>query len=274
MGTRTKRKNSAQKGPSQRDEHGGVQSVARALTLLEIIAERGGEASLTDIASTAKLNVSTCHHLLSTLVEKGYATRGPGRRSYALGARVLHLGQACLQRVDLPRRAQAVIDRINVSTGETIHLAILQGFSVMKVVKRDARHAIRIDAGSIGRSDAAHATATGKAILAWLSQDEIGRVLAANGSKRFTPNTITDSVALCEELGRVRRDGFAMDREEFLPDVICVAAVIRDHTGAPVGSLGASTPKMRATEAHLRLMQSEVMAAAAELSAELGAPSA
>ena len=126
-------------------EYGGVQSVARALTLLEIIADLGGEASLTDIAGKAGLNVSTCHHLLSTLVSKGYAARVPNRRSYALGARILYLSQVCLRQVDLPRRATPFIERINVSTGETIHLAVLQGNSVIKVLKRDARHAIRVD---------------------------------------------------------------------------------------------------------------------------------
>jgi IclR family transcriptional regulator, acetate operon repressor len=83
-------------------DFGGVQSVARALTLLEIIADLGGEASLTDIAGKAGLNVSTCHHLLSTLVSKGYASRVPRRRSYALGARVVYLSQVCQRRFDAP----------------------------------------------------------------------------------------------------------------------------------------------------------------------------
>ena len=94
--------------PSLR-ERGGVQSVARALTLLEIIADLGGEAALTQIAAKAGLNVSTCHHLLSTLVAKGYVARVPDRRSYALGARLIYLSHVCLRHVDLPRRAQPFV---------------------------------------------------------------------------------------------------------------------------------------------------------------------
>jgi IclR family acetate operon transcriptional repressor len=248
--------------------------VARALTLLEIIADLGGEASLTDIAGRAGLNVSTCHHLLSTLVSKGYAARVPNRRSYALGAQVLYLSQVCLRQVDLPRRAVPFIERINVSTGETIHLAVLQGNSVIKVLKRDARHAIRVDSASLGRSDAAHATATGKAILAWLSQDNVNLMVAEHGMKRFTERTITDLPALFDELSHVRRDGYSMDREEFISGVVCVAAAIRDHAGAVVGAIGASTPAMRADEQHLAMVRSEVMSAARALSAELGAPAA
>lgn len=255
-------------------EYGGVQSVARALTLLEIIADLGGEASLTDIAGKAGLNVSTCHHLLSTLVSKGYAARVPNRRSYALGARVLYLSQVCLRQVDLPRRATPFIERINVNTGETIHLAVLQGNSIVKILKRDARHAIRVDSASTGRSDSAHATATGKAILAWLSQDDIEQMIAEHGMKRFTDRTITDLPTLFDELSHVRRDGYSTDREEFINGVICVAAAIRDHAGAVVGSIGASTPAMRASDQHLTLIREEIIAAARALSVELGATAA
>jgi IclR family transcriptional regulator, acetate operon repressor len=252
-------------------EYGGVQSVARALTLLEIIADLGGEASLTDIAGRAGLNVSTCHHLLSTLVNKGYAARGPNRRSYALGARVLYLSQVCLRQVDLPRRAAPFIERINVSTGETIHLAVRQGNSIIKILKRDARHAIRVDSASLGHSDAAHATATGKAIMAWLSQDDVNQLVAEHGMRRFTDKTITDMPALVDELSLVRRSGYAMDREEFIPGVICMAAAIRDHSGSVLGAIGASTPAMRANEQHLAMVRTEVVSAARALSVELGA---
>ncbi len=108
-----------------------IQSVDRALSLLEALAEAGGEASLTDLSRRTCLNVSTCHHLLSTLVNWGYVAKVPGRRSYALGARVLYLGHACLRQVDLPRKAQAHIDRINTVTGETVHLAVLQSDNIV-----------------------------------------------------------------------------------------------------------------------------------------------
>ena len=120
-------------------------------------------------------------------------------------------------------------------------------------------------------SSAPHATATGKAMLAWLPEDEIRRIVGLRGLRRFTPNTITDFTALIEELRLVRRHGFAMEREEFQPGVICVGAAIRDHTGAVVGSLSASAPTMRANDAHLERIREEVVSAARTLSADLGA---
>jgi IclR family acetate operon transcriptional repressor len=260
------------KVPARREQNGAsIQSVDRALTLLETIAELGGETTLSRLASRTGLNISTCHHLLATLVARGFVTKGLGKRGYALGARILYLSHVCLQ-VDLPRRAQSAVDRINQATGETVQLAALQGDELVNVLKRESRHAVRVDGGTMGTAAAVHATATGKAILAWLPEDEIRRVVMAHGMARFTPNTITDFTDLMEALRIVRRNGVAFDREEFRPGVICVGAAIRDQSGAVVGAISASAPTMRASEEHLDQMRDEVLAATRALSVELGAP--
>lgn len=253
------------------DRH-SIQSVDRALYLLETIAEAGGEATLTELATRTKLNISTCHHLLATLIKRGFVIKVPGRRLYALGARIFYLSHACLQ-VDLPRRAQPYLEAVNQATGETVHLAALQGDTVVTLAVREARHAVRVDTGKIGKLEAPHATSVGKAILAWLPEDEIRRMLAG-GMKRFTEHTITDFPALLESLRVVRRNGYAVDTEEFLPGVICVGAAVRDQAGTVIGAVSASTPTMRATDEHIALMRDEITAAARALSAEFGAPSA
>jgi len=253
-------------------ERHSIQSVDRALFLLETIAEAGGEATLTDLSVRTGLNISTCHHLLATLIQRGFAAKVPGRRLYALGARILYLGHACLQ-VDLPRRAQPFMETINAATGETVHLAVLQGDRVVTLARREARHAVRVDSGRIGKVDSPHATSVGKAIMAWLPEDEMKRMVG-HGMRRFTEKTITDLPGLIEDLRHVRRDGYSMDREEFLPGVICVGAAIRDQAGTVIGAISASTPTMRATEEHLGLMRREIVAAARGISALFGEPSA
>jgi len=253
-----------------RAERHSIQSVDRAMRLLEAIAEAGGECSLTELSQRTQLNISTCHHLLSTLVNRGYVAKVPVRRTYALGARILFLSNACLT-VDLPARAAPLLAQINEKTGETVHLAVLQGDAMMKVAKRESRHPVRVDTGTLGRTDAPHATATGKAMLAWLPEDDMRRVLA-HGLARFTPKTITEWPDLLEALRHVRRNGYAMDDEEYQPGVICVGAAIRDHNGAVVGAISASTPTMRASDAHLALVREEVLSAVRALSAEMGAP--
>jgi IclR family acetate operon transcriptional repressor len=247
-----------------------IQSVDRALFLLETIAEAGGEATLTELATRTGLNISTCHHLLATLIKRGFVAKVPGRRLYALGARILYLGHACLQ-VDLPRRAQPYMEAINRATGETVHLAALQDDSVVTLAVRESRHAVRVDGGKLGKVEAPHATSVGKAILAWLPEDEMRRILSA-GMKRYTDKTITEFPELVESLRIVRRHGYAIDREEFLPGVICVGAAIRDQAGTVIGAIGVSTPTMRASDEHVALIRDEIHAATRALSAEFGEP--
>lgn len=251
------------------DRH-SIQSVDRALFLLEAIAEAGGESTLTDLANRTGLNISTCHHLLATLIQRGFATKVTGRRLYALGARILYLGHACLQ-VDLPRRAQPYLENINRATGETVHLAALQGDNVVMLAVREARHAVRVDTGKVGKVEAPHATSIGKAILAWLPEDEMRRILS-HGMKRYTDKTITEFPALLESLRIVRRNGYALDREEYLPGVICIGAAIRDQAGTVIGAISASTPAMRADDEHIALMCDEINTATRALSAEYGEP--
>lgn len=247
---------------------GSIQSVDRALSLMTAIAEQGGEATLSALSECTGLNISTCHHLLATLIKRGFVAKSVGRRGYVLGGRILFLAQAC-QQVELPRIAEAVVDRVNRATGETVHLAIIQGDEIITLLKRQARYPVRVDGGTLGKSEAVHATSIGKAILAWLPEEDVMRIIAAQGMRAFTPSTITDFGALLEDLRMVRHNGYAEDREEFQSDVICIGAAIRDHTGRVVGAISASTPTMRAETKHLEMMRTEVVAAATDITKQL-----
>ena len=199
--------------------------------------------------------------------------RGEGAGAALLRARRTHplFSNACLRQVDLPARAAPFIEKINERTGETVHLAVLQGDAMMKVAKREVapsgtgrhRHARQDRCGA--------QTATGKAMLAWLPEDDMRRVLS-HGLTRFTPKTICEWPSLIEALRHVRRNGYAVDDEEYQPGVICIGAAIRDHNGAVVGAISASTPTMRANDEHLSLVREQVCAAVRSLSAELGGP--
>ena len=191
-----------------------IQSVDRALFLLETIAEAGGEATLTDLANRTGLNISTCHHLLATLISWGFAAKVPGRRLYALGPRIIYLGHACLAGRSAAPGA-ALSRTINQATGETVHLAALQGDSVVTLVVREARHAVRVDTGKIGegRGAARHRDRQGHDGLAAGRRDP--RILAG-GMKRFTDKTITELRCLIEEL-RHRPPQRLCDRSRGIP---------------------------------------------------------
>ena len=109
--------------PQRTGDRHSIQSVDRALMLLETIADAGGEATLTDLSHRTGLNISTCHHLLATLIQRGFAAKVTGRRLYRLGSRILYLGHACLQ-VDLPRpRASPIWRRSTARPARLVHLA-------------------------------------------------------------------------------------------------------------------------------------------------------
>ena len=258
--------------PAATPEGRAIQSVSRALHLLELIAEMGGQATLSDLAKRAGLNISTAHHLLATLVARGYVARAGARRVYYLGPKILQLSTARVRQVGLIDMAAPYLRRLNEETGETVHLATLQGEDLVTLIKLEAHHAVRVDAGTVGKSNAAHATATGKAILAWLPEREMLRVLAGKGMTRFTGNTITDVTGLIEELRHVRRNGFAVDREEFQPGVICLGAAVRDHTGGVIGAISISTPTLRADQAYLDTITGLLKQATRALSEEFGSP--
>lgn len=249
-----------------------IQSVDRALSILEVLAAATGEMPLGEIAERAGLNPSTCHHLLGTLVVRGYVGQTPSTRSYFLGARITQLSDNRLRQFDLVDMAGAELKRLNRATLESVHLAVLQGNALVTLAKLDSQLPIRVGSDDAGKADAAHATATGKAILAWLPETEIARVIAQTGLRRFTDKTITSIAELMEDLRHVRRKGYAIDDEEFQPGVVCIGAAIRDHAGAVKGSVSCSMPSMRASGEHFEKVKAAVRECARAVSQRYGSP--
>jgi IclR family transcriptional regulator, acetate operon repressor len=247
-----------------------IQSIDRALDLLDILAAADGELALGEIAAKAGLNSSTCHHLLATLSQRGYVGRNPRGRTYFLGARITELSNRRLKQFNLIDIAMPELRHLNHATGESVHLAVLQGSALVTLAKLDSRLPVRVGSDETGMANAAHATATGKAILAWLPEAEIARVIAGNGLRRFTEKTIGTIAELMEDLRLVRRNGFAIDQEEFQPGVVCIGVAIRDHAGAVIGSVSSSMPAMRATDKTLQAVKTAVKACAATLSERFG----
>jgi IclR family transcriptional regulator, acetate operon repressor len=247
-----------------------IQSIERALDLLDILAGASGELALGEIAAKSKLNNSTCHHLLATLVKRGYVGRNRRTRAYFLGGRITELSNRRLKQFNLADVAAPELKQLAEATGESVHLAVMQGSALVTLTKLESRLPIRVGGDDISKTNAAHATATGKAILAWLPEPEIARVIAANGLLRFTERTIVTISALMEELRLVRRNGCALDNEEFQPGVVCIGAAIRDHAGAVIGAISCSMPAMRAKAKSREQIKAAVKLCAAAISERLG----
>ena len=243
-----------------------IQSIDRALDILEFMASERSEVSLGQIGAAVGLNTSTCHHIIRTLVNRNCVRPGSARGLYMLGSQIVLLADSVNIKAELPERARPVLDELNRATEEAVHLAVLHGDEMITLVKREALHALRVDSGSIGKSTALHATATGKALLAGLEDDEVRRLMKLHGMRRFTAKTCTDVDALLCGLTEVREHGYARDDEEFQLYVVCIGAPIFDVRGDVMASISVSTPINRATKGHLRSIKADVIAAADRLS--------
>lgn len=249
-----------------------IQSVDRALDLLDALAKASGELTLGDIAGRTGLNASTCHHLLATLARRGYVGQTPKRGGYFLGPRVTELSELRIKQFNFVDLAMPALRELNVTTRESVHLAVLQGRALVTLAKLDSLQPVRVASDDTAKANAAHATATGKAILAWLPEAEIARVIAETGLARFTDRTIASIVLLMEELRMVRRNGYAVDDEEFQPGVYCIGTAVRDHAGAVIGAISCSMPKSRVDGLHDEQVNTAVRTCAEAISERFGSP--
>ncbi len=237
-----------------------VQSVLRAIDIVEILAASSQPLRLQEIAEKAQLNLSTCHHLLNSLVTREFAARVQTPRAYVLGPRISNLAQQSRSRFDLAQIAKPHLTSLSQKTGASSCLATLLDTRLELVAKSDARGGADLDDWRADLSRAAHATAVGKAILAWLPEMQIARVVAVNDLTPFTDMTIQTLGELVESLRLIRRHGFAIEDCEYRPNVSGVASVLRDKSGGVVGAIGCMVPQKDASNERLRSIQLEINA--------------
>jgi IclR family acetate operon transcriptional repressor len=201
---------------------GGVQSVYRALDVLEIVEHAGGCLSLSEVAAVMGAPLSTVHRLTSTLVERGYLRRLPDRR-YALGSRLLPLG--AVAGAMLGTWARPVLDELVTGLGESASLAVLDGDHAVYVGQAPSGHSLRMST-EVGRRVGLHCTGVGKAILSLLPEDEARRLLLRAGMPARTAHTVTDPDELIAALRSIRHQGHAIDDEEQEVGGRCIAVPV------------------------------------------------
>lgn len=228
-----------------------VRSVAKALRIVDLLVEAGRELSLADIAQGLKLPKSTTHGLISTLREFGYIEQSPENGKYRLGIRLFEIGSVVARSWDVRAVAVPYIEKLVSELQETVHLAVLDRGEVLYIDKRESYRPFCM-VTEIGTRLPAHCTGLGKVLLAHLNPAELRRIIAEKGLKRYTPNTITDVGRLEEELERVHQRGYAIDNEELMEGLRCVAAPIYDREGKAVAAMSISGPAARLTGERLR----------------------
>lgn len=226
--------------PSATRPSGTVQSLDRALDILEELAGADRALGVGELAEQTGLPQGTVHRLLQSLQVRGYVRRSPSRK-YALGTGSLRLGDAA-QRA-LARSARPVLAELVALTGETANLAVLEGDDVVYVAQVSSPHTLRMFA-EVGRHVPPHSTAVGKVLLAAMPAERALAVIRRTGLSPRTSATITEEDAFLGELELVRDRGWAADEQEQENGVRCVAVPV-GHPGRTVAALSVSGPADR-----------------------------
>lgn len=237
-----------------------IQSLARGLKIMELLAASSDPVSITELAAELGIDKSSASRLAQTLTIYGYAEQDAASRRYRLGPQVVRLSRSLLTRMPLRDEAKPFLRQLVERTGECAHLAILAQDQALYVDQVESPASLRVTTG-VGTLAPLHCTALGKCLLAF----DNGIALPAE-LPSFTPRTITDPQALHLHLEQTRRQGYAVDDEEYDFGVRCVAAPVFDYRGKVVGAIGISGPAGRMGLDRLPHFAQVVLGAARELS--------
>ncbi|MDX3571835.1 IclR family transcriptional regulator [Streptomyces sp. ID05-47C] len=263
---------SEEKSPTTEKQTGkgsasAVQSVDRAVSVLEILA-RHGEAGVTEIADELDVHKSTAFRLLGVLENRGLVAQAKDRGKYYLGAGVLRLAGAAAVRLDISQEGVPVCRELADELGETVNIAVLDDDAAVNIMQ--ARGTASVTAQNwLGRRTPLHATSSGKVLLAHMPPT-LREGLLARPLPRFTERTITGSSMLRAELEAVVEQGYGLTIEELELGLAAVAAPIRAHDGKVIASISVSGPVYRLNTDRLPELAKRTVAAGAELSRRMG----
>jgi DNA-binding IclR family transcriptional regulator len=246
-----------------------LQSLDRAVQVLELLADSEGPLGLADVCERMDLHKSTAHRALMVLERTGLIERTPENR-FRLGLKLYELGSRAVEQIDLRARVHPWFRRLSAQVGETVHLGVLQKTSVVYLDKVEPNNRrVWLDS-RIGASNPVYCTAMGKAILAFLPPAEAAAIIARIRFVRYTPRTLSTAEALQRSLERVRRRGYAIDDEEVECGVRCIGAPIINERGRPVAAVSVSGPSSRITQQSVPGIAERLLRCCREISASLG----
>lgn len=248
---------------------GHSQSLVRGLNILEVLAAEPQGLALSDIAARMELAPSTTHRLLQALHGQGFITQEAELGRWRIDVKTFRIGNAFLEARDLVATARPFLRRLTEASGESANLGIEDSGQAVFLAQTESPQMMRMIT-RLGSRAPMHASGVGKALMAWLSQAEVARILDAHDLPRVTPNSLDTPAALEAAMAEIRATGYACDREEHAIGLHCVAAAIHDEHGRPLAAISVSGPMARIPEARLNELGQLVREAADEITALLG----
>lgn len=231
-----------------------IGSVQRALRILELLALKPDGLNAKQISLRLQLNLSTCYHLVNTLEATGYVVKDPDTLRFRLSGKIGYTAHGQVSPAQLVQHLTPHVRALQEATHETAYLSVWDGAEIILSAIVESPLSVRVKTLTVGYSEANHAMALGKAILAYLERPELDRYLAAHHLPAYTPNTLTDVPTLKAHLAQIYRQGYSLDEEEFLPDVYCIGAPVFDACRQIVASIAISLPGSRYHRQHGALL--------------------
>jgi IclR family acetate operon transcriptional repressor len=246
-----------------------VQSLVRATSLLNWLAQCPEGTSLSIAAQQTGLPVATAHRILTTLQQERYARFDAERRSWFVGVQAFVTGNAFARHHGLVEMARPRMWALMEEIGETVDLATEDGGEALYLVQIEGRQGMRVIARP-GARVPLHCSAIGKALLSAMTEERVTRILTKRVKTRLTPKTLIELEALQEDLRQCRRRGYAIDDQEHSFGVKSVASVIYNEYAEPFGAISVSGPALRIPDQRVPLLGTLVREAAFSITAALG----
>ncbi|MEV0179843.1 IclR family transcriptional regulator [Streptomyces sp. NPDC050625] len=247
---------------------GGVQSVDRAISVLEILAQRG-EAGVSEVAAEIDVHKSTAFRLLGALEARGLVEQAGERGKYRLGFGIVRLAGAVTGRLDITQQGRPVCERLAEEIGETVNIAVMQEHYAINLYQVRGPSAVAAH-NWVGELTPLHATSSGKILLAHLPAQERATLLSESGLKKMTPHTLTAKAKLEKNLAEARERGYAATLEELEIGLHAMAAPVRDRDGEVIAAISASGPSYRFTEQRMHELAPVLLKGAEEISHRMG----
>ncbi len=246
-----------------------MQSLVRALTLVNRLAAVDDGMALTEAAQQVGLSLSTTHRLLTTLEQERYVHFDPERRLWSVGVHAFVAGSAFLRTRNLTALARPQMRMLMEQNEETVNLAVEDQFEAIYLSQVECRQMMRAFARPGGRVPL-HCSSVGKALLSAMPDGDLARVLHQRGLPRLTVKTISTTAALRRDLAVARQQGYAVDDEENAVGLRCVAAVVFNENREAVAAISVSGPLVRITDGRIPHLGDQVRRGADAITAQLG----
>jgi IclR family transcriptional regulator, KDG regulon repressor len=242
-----------------------VPAVDRAARIMLLLGSEAREMTLAEVAAATGWHKSSVHKILVTLQHHGFLDRNETTKRYSLGFALVRCGQSVLNNLHINHSAKTLLKELADYSGETANLAVLRGTKMVIVDVIESPVQLRVSP-PIGTMDPLTVKSNGKAVLAWLPESEVNKIIQTEGLLSNTKNSILKPKLCQNELTAVREQGFATDFEEFQQGISAVSAPVFNSEGQVVATLSIVGPAFRMTKDKMQLYGKKCAEAAAQLS--------